>query len=310
MIEHSILPIPKDPIHFFQSGNLHFGIVKSVDDPALRGRVLAECPAVFDTGPENWTGWCDFFGAPTGCQSFKGDMGIWWPPVPGLLVIVGFEGGNPKKPYCFPAGAWADNGEPFLPLDARVQKKKSIHIRMLKSEAGHTLLFDDNGTQEGMFLCDWTGAGWFSRSPGKKEDEKSSSPCTASRMRKGAMRGGASAFNGSSPKPSEAIKDGVAIIGQLDLNGQGILQVAQDGDGVLFLFACKEKGSIGPSIVIDSKGNQILLSAGETQLVVDGEMGHVYTTSHIVWNQPYRDVVKSIQTVLKAVSDYFKKYLG
>lgn len=289
----------------------HLGIVRCVDDPLGTGRVLVECPSVFGTDAENWVGWCDFAGMPTGSQHKKGDMGIWWPPVPGLLVNVAFESGSKKKPYCYPAGAWADGGKPYIPEDAAAQgNKKALHVRVLKSEAGHSIVMDDNGKQEAMFVCDWTGAGWFSMSPGQVEDAKSSSPCSASRMRKGKMRGGASVFNGSAPKPSEIIDGGVQVLGHLDLNGQGFFTVAKDGNGSVILFAANEAGKIGPSIILDAKDNRILLTAGSTQLVVNGKKGHVEVTRQIILESALVIVNETIKAIYDAMKDFFKKFKG
>ncbi len=307
MTESNVLPVPMDPNQFIMATALHYGIIRCIDDPEVRGRVLVECPGAFDEGAENWSTWAEWSGNPIGSSEKEGDMGLWWPPVPGLFVLLGFEGGNPAKPYCIPCGAWGD-GKPYIPKDAQSQKKKALHMRVLKGEAGHTLLFDDNGKQEAMFLVDWTGAGVWSMCPGKEEDSKSSSPCTASRMRKGKMRETKSVMAQTAPKPSEVIEGGTAVTGNTDLNGQGVIKIAKDGEGAVIIMASSELGKVGPSIVLNSKSKCIFLTAGDTQLVIDGTNGHVYTTSSIIENQPKEDVETPIKKALKAVKEFFGKY--
>jgi hypothetical protein len=304
----TILPVPNNPIHMFRVSQLHFGIVKSVDDPEKRGRVLVECPGMFDEGADNWTTWAEYGGMPIGSNQQQGDMGTWWPAVPGLFVNVGFEGGNPSKPYAIPAGAWADGGKPYIPKEAQNAGVKGVHMRIFKSEAGHTLFFDDNGKQESSFLVDWTGAGSFSASSGTKEDEKNSGTCTASKMRQGERREAKTAMAQTSKKPSEVVEGGKGITGHLDLNGQGWICVAEDDKGKVHLFACKEKGKVGPSVSLDAGNNCIRLTAGKTQLTIDGKAGHVYTTSTIIWNRPFFDITKKIGEIVDAIKEKFKKY--
>lgn len=303
-----LLPVPADMDLIYKSSNLHFGIVKSVEDPQKRGRVLVECPSLFDEGAENWTSWAEFCSTPVGSQNKKGDMGLWWPPVPGLFVMLGFEGGNPKKPYAMPCSAWGQDGEPYVPAEVANAGGKGIHIRCLKSEAGHTLLMDDNGQGEAMFLCDWTGAGHFWHAPGKKADEKSSAECSASRMRKGAMRGTATAFAGNQGTPGDVTKDGAAIIGTIDLNGQGTVYVSRNDNGQVFLFACNKKTEVGPAIILDADENRIILDAGGVQLQIDGKRGGIYVTRQLIIEEiaiPFKEFIIGI---LGLVTDRFKAF--
>lgn len=303
-----VLPVPADPDLMYKASNLHFGIVKSVDDPQKRGRVLVECPSLFDEGAENWTSWAEFCSNPIGSQGKKGDMGIWWPPVPGLFVLLGFEGGNPKKPYALPCGAWSQDDEPYVPGEVKAAGSKGIHVRCLKSEAGHTLLMDDNGTGEAMFLCDWTGAGHFWHAPGKKEDEKSSGTCVLSRMRKGEMRGTKTAFAGNQSTPGAITKDGAAIIGTLDLNGQGMAFVSRDNNGQVFINACNKKSEVGPAIILDAEENRIILDAGGVQIQIDGQRGGIYVTRQLILEEiaiPFKEFIVGIWGL---VADRFKAF--
>ena len=175
-MENSVLPTTADILDIFQSSNQHYGIIMCVDDPLCKGRVLVECSTVYDVGAGNWTGWTQYCGIPTGSNQRQGDMGLWIPPVPGMLVLLGFEGGNEQKPYCIPAGAWAANGKPYIPTDAANLGKNALKCSVWKSQAGHTVCMNDTGAAEGMYICDWTGAGSFSMAPGKTVDATPDGP--------------------------------------------------------------------------------------------------------------------------------------
>ena len=309
MNEGSTLPIPKDPSSMYGSSNLYLGIVRSVDDPQQRGRVLVECPAVYGSDdPEHWSTWAEYCANSISSSEKDGDMGVWWPATPGQLVLLGFEAGHPEKPFCIPMGAWGDEGDPQTPKEIKALKKKCINARIFKSPAGHTIFFDDNGTTEAMMICDWTGTGWFSMAPGKKEDAASSSPCTKSKMRKGECRGTKSAMIGNTADPQELLKDGEMIVGHLDLNGQGWTQTISKDGSRLSIFANKKKGEIGPSFILDAEKNRVVITAGETQFIVDGKAQGLYGTKILIWERPFENVVDGIKGTLKKVSDYFKRY--
>ena len=127
-------------------------------------------------------------------------------------------------------------------------------------------------------------------------------------MRQGVARGSKLAMSGNPPKPSEVVEGGMAIIGTLDLNGQGVWQISKDGAGCLIIKAANNFGEGGPSLVLDAKSNCAFLSAGTTQIRVDGNMGHVYATSQIIWEQPYYDVATLASVTLSNIVSYFAKH--
>jgi hypothetical protein len=229
--------------------------------------------------------------------------------------VVFFADGNSQALFCIPGPTWGES-DPYLPKEVVKggDGRERTRIWCDKTEAGHTLLRDDNGKKEGMFLCDWTGAGWFSRCPGKEEDDDEEA-CGESKPRKGEKRGTKSAFAGNASKPSEVIDDGMAIVGTLDLDGQGFFCVAKDGDGKVALFAGKEPGKFNPSIILDSKNNRIVLTAGSTQIQILGNAfgdddGAIYFTKRMIWQAPLIDVKDWFKEIYGKVKDHFKRYGG
>ena len=97
-----------------------------------------------------------------------------------------------------------------------------------------------------------------------------SAPCAASQLRKGQTRGKKTVFSQNSGTPGALVDGGVAAIGHLDLNGQGVITLAKDGEGKTVITANKQVGEPGPSIVLDAKDDCIFLTAGETQLKIRG----------------------------------------
>lgn len=283
------------------------GIVRSIDDPKGRNRVLVECTSVFGKGEKNWAGWCEYFGYQVGHQK-QGDLGAWCPPVPLMMVGFFFEGNNPKRPCCFPGPAWGDDGKPIIPLEAKNRGiKKALHMRVWKSESGHTLMWDDNGAEEAFYLVDHTGAGWFSMCPGKEEDEKPKGQCKESKNRKGKTRGIKMTFAGNTDGPQE-LKDGYAVIGHLDLNGQGVLEIAANGAGMVAFFASNKLGEMGPSLVLDANNNRAMLTAGKEQFIVDGKNHGLFGTRILIWERPFEDITQGLKKVLDKVKTFFEKY--
>ena len=309
------LPVPLEPGHLHQVSNFHIGIVKDVKDPMGRGRVRVEAKSLFDDVDQaNWCNWAEVCLFPVGGFKAGGDHGFWWVPLSGEIVALGFLGGD----YCYPIvlpfsapQAGPDEKNAMIPLEAKAIGDKDIRegtrIRVIKTEAGHTLFWDDRGTYEKMLLMDWTGSGFFSFCPGKKEDEKEKKN-EESQPRKGETRGTKTVVGGTSKKPSEIIDGGTQILGCWDLNGQGIMSLAKDDAGTVVIHAAKEKGKVDCYAVFMSAGPLIVLGAGDTQIHINGKDGHIYVTSQIIQNQEKIDVeplIKSVQKLLgKAMEEY------
>ena len=308
-IETSTIPVPMDLRLINQAGVMHFGIVMSTADPQARGRVLIECPSIYGTGQENWTTWAEYCGNSIGSKDGKGDMGMWWPAKVGQCVLLGWEGGNPERPFCFPGPAWGNKDKSAqIPYEPKSADKDANKVFALKSEAGATLCFDDRGKGETTMLVDWTGQGHFFIAPGKTEDEQGGAPCAASKPRKGLTRGKKTVFSQNSGTPGALVQGGVAAMGHLDLNGQGIVTLAKDGEGKVLIFSNKQLGEPGPSIILDAKDDMILLTAGETQLKIDGKAGAIYVTKQMIWEMPYIPIVDFVNGVLDFIKAAFKKY--
>lgn len=310
MIDRSVLPIPRDVQHIFEAASMHYGVIQCVSDPKNRGRCLIECPSMSDEGAKNWVGWCDYAGMPHGSNEQNGDMGLWWPPVPGQLVLVGFEGGNVKKPFYIPGGPWKDD-DPYLPKEVVNTKERGAsinHIRALKSPFGHALVMDDNPQDEGMYLCDWTGSSFYWMNPSKEGKVSESGECAKSNLKEGGNRGDKLACAGTSSKPSELTATGEVCTGYADVNGQGYMCRAKDNDGQVAIWAGKKMGDVTCSIVFDTHSKSIILTAGETQMTISGEAEAIYVTKQMIWEAPYdKSWTDAIKKKFGYVKDFFKE---
>ena len=293
---------------------MHKGVVKKVGDKHGRLRVRAECPVLLGTGKDNWTQWLEVFSGPIGDNVAGGDQGDYKPLQPGQQVLVGFASGDPVALFCIPGPPVQESPEPgtqMVPLEAKaVHKKKgpraATRLRIWKSEAGHTLLMDDNGKSEYLFVRDWTGAGDAYYSPGKIEDEREQED-DESKPRKGKRRGVKSALT-AKRKPSEIIEGGVQIIGRYDMNGSGVYTIATDNAGLLVLVASSEVGKIDNYVILNNEAKLSIMGAGKTQIWCDDNEGHIYTTSSIIQNQPSIDVQQALDVIQKKLAERDKEY--
>jgi hypothetical protein len=310
------LPVGLEPDQVHQSSNFHIATVMDVKDPARRGRVRVKARSVLDDagGEKNWSNWTEVCRFPIGSFTGTGDFGMWWAPMPGEVVALGFLGGDYLYPVVMPFSACQGSPEEKterIPLEAKAISDQDIRegtrIRVIKTEAGHTLLMDDRGGKEKFAIIPWDGSAWFSLAHGKTEDEQEKEK-EESKPRKGESRGVKSILAWSSKKPSELLKGGVQITGHLDLNGQGYYTVARDGDGTVVILAGKEKGSIDNYFIMSSKAKITLVGAGKTQIWCDDEEGHVYSTSTIIQNQEPIDVEPLIQAIQAAHVAAFSEY--
>lgn len=313
--------IPNEPVQILQGSNFHIAVVRDVKDPECRGRVRVQAQSIYDKkgGEKNWSWWADVAGFPVGTKEGNGDCGIWWTPQPGELVIMGFLGGDYLYPFIIPFSPWKaskDQKQEMIPAEAKILSDSNVRqgtrLRLLKSESGATLCFDDNGKSEATWLVDWTGAGIASVAPGKTEDKKEKDK-EKSAWRQGEVRATNNVFASTSKKPSEITKDGVAVLAMEDLLGSGVYCWAEDDKGKLCLLAAKEKddASKGCSIVMDAENECIILTAGETQLVIDNKKGHIEVTRQLIQEQLKRDIkgyFAAFWDVLGGYFDKFKKY--
>lgn len=118
---------------------LVLGEVVDADDPRGLGQVKVRFP----TRP----GDAESFWAPIARPLASGGFGFWFPSVPGDMVLVGFEDGRIERPYVLGAIYTGDNQPPSTELQER----------MIRTESGHTLTFDDRPGNEAVKIEDANG---------------------------------------------------------------------------------------------------------------------------------------------------------
>lgn len=311
MLQGSPIPYYPSPDLINQQCTFHPGVVKCLKDPVGLGRVKVEVPGLLSTGKKNWTGWVNIGGTPIGSSKVKGDEGDWWPVQVGQSVLVGFLCGEPTVMWAVPGPSCADGGKPMIPAEPKSYDdgRKKTRCRVRKSEAGHTLIMDDNGKSEFLAVVDWTGAGMAIHAPGKEEDE-SESEDEESKPRKGLRRETKSVFAGTSKPPSEIVEGGAAYQAFLDLCAQGLYLYADDKEGgYVAIGARKSPGAAAnPSIVLDAKNNMILLTAGETQLQILGKADRIFVTKQMIVKSLLIEIGDYFKAVIGAIGKRFKKY--
>jgi len=109
--------------------------VRDTQDPARLGRLRLEIPAVLGTGPDAWSAWaspCFPYGGNPNC-------GLYLLPEVGASVWAEFEMGDPQSPIW--SGVWLAGTHPGeMPAEAAASPTT---CKVLKTAAGHTLLFED-----------------------------------------------------------------------------------------------------------------------------------------------------------------------
>lgn len=307
------IPIPAEAYHLLKASTFHLGRVKDLKDPDGRGRVRLEVTSLLGDGKEHWSGWVEPMAHHIGSSRREGDCGIWWQPVVDQFVLVGFLNGDYDAPFYIPGPAWQKELTQISPLIPKEVKnviladlRQGTRVRVFKTEAGHTLLMDDNGKMEKLALVDWTGSGLYLVAPGKEEDEKEQ-PGSGSKFRKNQeTRETRLVALGTSKKPSEILSGNTHYLSLLDLNGQGLSCIAKDDEGMVSIKAAKNNGEVGPSIVLDAKNNRIFLTAGNTQLQILGDMGKIMVTRQIIQESVKTDVETGIKQVVQTTGDAFK----
>ncbi len=205
---------------------MHDGyVVKTDGDPLTRTRVKVCCPTLWGEGEENWSNWLDVAGTPIGSGKLKGDAGIHWPCLPGQRVMVGFSNMDPLTPFVVPAGIWSSqskSGKQEMPLEAKyaADNGEDHKMNIIKTEAGHTLAFNNVAGKEGMFFVDWTGQGLYMTAFSDGEDKKSGAN-EATYSREAETRLARLTIDGTSKEIGEITKDGKAGISICGLNGMG-----------------------------------------------------------------------------------------
>jgi hypothetical protein len=295
----------------------HLGKVMAVGDPEGRQRVRVEVPGLLGTGKENWTDWIELSGNPMGGTKAEGDEGIWWTMQVGQIVLVGFISGDPFALWCVPGPTVQEEkgrNKQWALKEAKIAGKdkprEATRIKGLKTESGHTLLYDDRGKKEKLALVDWTGSGLYMVGPGKKEDEDEKED-EESKPRKNERRGTKLVATNTSKTVKDLIEGAKYLLGLLDLNGQGIISVAEDGKGRAAFYAAGANGGIGPSILIDAEAPRIYITCGAVQMVFRGDKGDIQVTRALIQElaekYPVENVISGMRSDLSKAWEEFKE---
>ena len=116
------------------------GEVTDLADPKNQGRVRAKLKSRPGEPVSQW--------APIARPLASGGFGLFWQPVVGDAVILGFEEGILERPYVVGAIYTGDNAPP-------VTEEKQ---RVIRSESGHEIMLDDTEGAETIVITDKTGS--------------------------------------------------------------------------------------------------------------------------------------------------------
>jgi uncharacterized protein involved in type VI secretion and phage assembly len=120
------------------------GIVADLNDPERLGRVRVTYPYLDD----RMSDWARLVTPMAG-----GGRGIFFRPEKGDEVLMGFEHGDPRRPYVLGA-LWSKVDKPPLKSDEPTKN----NLREIRSRSGHVVRFDDTAGKERIELIDKDGA--------------------------------------------------------------------------------------------------------------------------------------------------------
>lgn len=121
---------------------VHPALVKDVKDPDGQGRVKVSLPWSPDAAGGRYEAWARLATLMAG-----GGRGSWFVPDVDDEVLVGFEGGDPRRPYVL-GGLWNGSDAPPQSMDGAGANDKKV----LKSRNGVTITLDDADGQEQLVL--------------------------------------------------------------------------------------------------------------------------------------------------------------
>jgi uncharacterized protein involved in type VI secretion and phage assembly len=113
-------------------------VVDDVRDPDGQGRIRVRLPWAADAGGAAYVAWARH------ATLMAGDgRGTWFVPEPGDEVLVGFEAGDPRRPFVLGA-LW--NGSDATPetMDGAGRN----NVRLVRSRSGHQIRLDDTSGAE------------------------------------------------------------------------------------------------------------------------------------------------------------------
>jgi len=306
----SEIEVPPNLEHLLMMASMHDAyVVKTEGDPLNRSRVKVCCPTLWGEGEENWSNWLDVAGTPIGSGKLKGDAGIHWPCLPGQRVLVGYSNGDPLTQFVVPAGIWSSaskSGKQEMPLEAKhaADNGEAHKINIIKTEAGHTLAFNNVAGKEGMFFVDWTGQGLYMTAFSNGED-KTAGANEATYSREAETRLARLTIDGTSKEIDEITKDGKAGISICGLNGMGFhLLAGKDGNSFVVTLGKGKDGKPGPSFVMSGKeGGSIVITAGEAQAVFNGKDGAIQVTKQLIDQAVKVEVEKQVEEIKKSFKE-------
>jgi uncharacterized protein involved in type VI secretion and phage assembly len=127
-----------------RENGIAIGLVCSLDDPERIGRVQVTYPHLGDV-KSDWARLVTLMAGP--------DRGAFFRPEKGDEVLIGFEHGDPRRPYVLGA-VWSKTDQP--PGDDG--KTTENNWRLLKSRSGHLIVLDDTKGAERIQIVDKDGS--------------------------------------------------------------------------------------------------------------------------------------------------------
>ena len=116
--------------------------VSDIKDPDGMGRVKVTLPWSPDTGNDRYEVW-----ARVATLMGGNNRGSWFIPDPNDEVLVGFEGGDPRRPYVI-GGLWNGRDNPPESMDGAGNNYKKV----IRSRNGVKVTLDDHDGQEQLIL--------------------------------------------------------------------------------------------------------------------------------------------------------------
>jgi uncharacterized protein involved in type VI secretion and phage assembly len=121
---------------------LYPAFVSDIKDPDGQGRVKVKLPRTPDTGSASYEAW-----ARLATMMAGNNRGSWFVPDVDDEVLVGFEGGDPRRPYVVGA-LWNGSNAPPQKMDGAGRNAKKV----LRSRNGVKVTLDDTDGQEQLVL--------------------------------------------------------------------------------------------------------------------------------------------------------------
>ncbi|HET6438804.1 MAG TPA: phage baseplate assembly protein V [Anaeromyxobacter sp.] len=121
---------------------LYPALVSDVRDPDNQGRVKVTLPWSPDPGGGRYEAWARLATAMGG-----NNRGLWAIPDPNTEVLIGFEAGDPRRPYVL-GGLWNGQDAPPDTMDGAGKNARKV----FRSRNGVKLTLDDTDGQESLTL--------------------------------------------------------------------------------------------------------------------------------------------------------------